>query len=444
MPGNVFDLGASAISAAASLAGVPWQQKLQKELMHENEAINLRQWQRENAYNSPKAQMLRLKEAGLNPDLAIAGNVANTAGSAELTAGTPQAPGAASAVGRGVSNALDAALVDSQIEVNEAQAYKDESQAGVNKSVSEFNIKSMDARMSELWSKVGFNNQQIEVGKANVENIQMRSLAVQKEIENYNEMFKLYDTQRELNKNLAKKTGFEAGIAQIDLDRHYEFLSKKIDWMESEIGLNKEYGNKLRAETSFLLHTFSDRSKIIHNEAFFARPQDKLDQARARYIGALLQYLPYTMAETMLNASKFYDRDKDGNFIIGSDGMPKINDAFSAWKYGMEFANDFTGVLENVSHSFQNVAVGIGMLRKGGFGAAGAGFGSSPAATGSTPAPRGGRSATTNVSSYPANATREQIREYEYLSRRAAELKAQGRMEDYRRVYAQLMRFRFG
>lgn len=40
---------------------------------------NLEQWHRENEYNSPAAQMSRLKEAGLNPNL-VYGSIGNTAG----------------------------------------------------------------------------------------------------------------------------------------------------------------------------------------------------------------------------------------------------------------------------------------------------------------------------------------------------------------------------
>ena len=51
---------------------------------------NLEQWQRENDYNSPTAQMARYRAAGLNPDLIY--NQQNTsAASPELTSGEPAA-----------------------------------------------------------------------------------------------------------------------------------------------------------------------------------------------------------------------------------------------------------------------------------------------------------------------------------------------------------------
>lgn len=55
---------------------------------------NLEQWNRENAYNDPSAQMERLRTAGLNPDLVYgSGSAANiSAPSPELTSGAPAPP----------------------------------------------------------------------------------------------------------------------------------------------------------------------------------------------------------------------------------------------------------------------------------------------------------------------------------------------------------------
>ena len=54
---------------------------------------NLEQWQRENYYNSPAAQMYRLRQAGLNPDLMYGqGTTGNSAGSPEMTSGASSEP----------------------------------------------------------------------------------------------------------------------------------------------------------------------------------------------------------------------------------------------------------------------------------------------------------------------------------------------------------------
>lgn len=57
---------------------------------------NLEQWQRENEYNSPVQQMARMKEAGINPNVAI-GQLANSGSGSVRT--SPQSGASASSVG---------------------------------------------------------------------------------------------------------------------------------------------------------------------------------------------------------------------------------------------------------------------------------------------------------------------------------------------------------
>lgn len=61
--------------------------KMNKELAGYQNQLNIDQWNRENAYNSPLAQMNRYKQAGLNPNL-IYGQQNLSANSPELVGGT--------------------------------------------------------------------------------------------------------------------------------------------------------------------------------------------------------------------------------------------------------------------------------------------------------------------------------------------------------------------
>lgn len=99
-------IGAALLSGGISLGGDMLNnraQRKQNELdyqftreMYERQLQdNLEMWQRQNAYNSPKAQMDRLKEAGLNPHLmygkGTVGN-ANDIGKATISQGSKPAP----------------------------------------------------------------------------------------------------------------------------------------------------------------------------------------------------------------------------------------------------------------------------------------------------------------------------------------------------------------
>jgi SMC interacting uncharacterized protein involved in chromosome segregation len=56
------------------------QKRFAEKQYAQQRADNLADWQRQNEYNSPIAQMTRLSEAGLNPNLIYKGGATNQAG----------------------------------------------------------------------------------------------------------------------------------------------------------------------------------------------------------------------------------------------------------------------------------------------------------------------------------------------------------------------------
>lgn len=90
---------------------------------------NLNQWQRENDYNSPTAQMARFKAAGLNPNL-IYGQTNPAASSPSMTAGAASSPTDMSAIGnkrnfgQAIQEALNLEMQKAQIEAIKAGTEK--------------------------------------------------------------------------------------------------------------------------------------------------------------------------------------------------------------------------------------------------------------------------------------------------------------------------------
>lgn len=160
----------SLISGVGSIAGMIGQNKIvnkqiaaQREenrlnryynqmLARQQNQWNLEQWNRENAYNSPLAQMYRLRQAGLNPDLMYGqGTTGNSAGSPELTSGAPSEPNDMSAMlskrsfGQTMQQILDK---EQQRRMNEAQI--EAIKANTNKTNSETQGQDIDNAIQQI------------------------------------------------------------------------------------------------------------------------------------------------------------------------------------------------------------------------------------------------------------------------------------------------------
>lgn len=89
---------------------------------------NLEQWMRENDYNSPKEQMQRFRDAGLNPDLMMANGAQNlSASSPQMSSGAPSSPADLSnlankpTLSQVIDKALNSELLSSQTKKNLAE-----------------------------------------------------------------------------------------------------------------------------------------------------------------------------------------------------------------------------------------------------------------------------------------------------------------------------------
>lgn len=78
--GGAWSAGSGVLSSALNLFGAYQQHKWQQEAYDRQLADNLAQWKRENEYDSPKNQIARMRQAGLNPDL-MYGDVSPTGAS---------------------------------------------------------------------------------------------------------------------------------------------------------------------------------------------------------------------------------------------------------------------------------------------------------------------------------------------------------------------------
>lgn len=118
-------LASSAINAGTQSATNQSQLSYSREMYEKQRADALADWNMQNQYNSPKEQMIRFKEAGLNPNL-IYGQMSNSpvVRSSSPQSYNPTAPQVdlGSAAGMAIGQYYDTQLKTAQIDLVKAQA----------------------------------------------------------------------------------------------------------------------------------------------------------------------------------------------------------------------------------------------------------------------------------------------------------------------------------
>ena len=178
---------------------------------------NVEQWERENEYNDPSAQMSRYVKAGLNPDL-IYGQGANSisARSPELTAGAPSSPVDMSALGQkptigqaatmALQNMATAAQARKTIAESEKTVEETEGQRSTNKilasdaafrdALNRGQIRLQDVNINLLGSQKDLTDAQVSKVRVETEQVYQNISKLQAEINSLGTQIELMDAQR--------------------------------------------------------------------------------------------------------------------------------------------------------------------------------------------------------------------------------------------------------
>ena len=178
---------------------------------------NVEQWERENEYNDPSAQMARYVKAGLNPDL-IYGQGASSvsARSPELTAGAPSSPVDMSALGQkptigqaatmALQNMATAAQARKTIAESEKTVEETEGQRSTNKilasdaafrdALNKGQVRLQDMNINLLGSQKDLTDEQISKVRVETEQVYQNISKLQAEINALGSQIELMDAQR--------------------------------------------------------------------------------------------------------------------------------------------------------------------------------------------------------------------------------------------------------
>lgn len=149
MASNPFDIAGAVVSAGANLISTNMTNRANERMQQEQNKWNLEQWERNNAYNSPAAQMQRLKAAGINPDLMYGQNAGGATGNSAAPApGTQPIPKQPFRVDP---------YLTAQLKLLASQTYKN----NMDGKVSDIQAQNDEEFMKiERWQKIGFTEAQ--------------------------------------------------------------------------------------------------------------------------------------------------------------------------------------------------------------------------------------------------------------------------------------------
>lgn len=183
-------LGSSLLSGAASLISGNKQSQGQREanatniqIAREQNAFNRESWNMENEYNTPSAQMRRLKDAGLNPNLVYGSGQAVTAASSQRPAAGARVENARTGEAQGLARMVETimqGLIRSQ-EIQQTQARTELMKtqadlAGVKGEESLANIGRIEASSRNLDSSTNLNVKRLDEIDSRIRNIDSSTL----------------------------------------------------------------------------------------------------------------------------------------------------------------------------------------------------------------------------------------------------------------------------
>lgn len=234
---------------------------------------NLEQWQRENDYNSPAAQMARFREAGLNPDLMYGnGTPGNSMSSPALTSGSPATPQDMSSLGGMrnfgdvIQNTLNQEMQRAQIEAIKANTNKTkEETTGVilaNENLTYKNL--VDA--ATTGQKIEMENLNIDLGKSQLDLNEKEGDLLVKQFDEINSKIRLNEENLLLISSQAKLNEAQRKKVLNDIDRETALARGQLaKWMYenqeslARIGLINAQRKLSENELDEALITFSHR-----------------------------------------------------------------------------------------------------------------------------------------------------------------------------------------
>lgn len=283
---TLFSTGASLYGTWQNNRNIDKQLQAQKEENAKNRKYNLKlaelqntwnrqQWQMENAYNSPAAQMERMKQAGLNPDMMYGGGLEGnlSAASPEMTSGVGSSPMSWSALGS-KKTIGDTILQAKQLEMMDAQVKNVEADTrnkGIEGDILESDAKFRDAmnqgqldltytQIRGIDSNIQLNDEQISKIRAEVKNLDQQC-------EN---LKKTYDLLQSQINNYDMETAYKRIRAALDSKETEALVAK----MAADTNLSKAECRSIVSRLPWELLQIKNQGEYISKQTDFVQVEN--------------------------------------------------------------------------------------------------------------------------------------------------------------------------
>lgn len=284
---------ATALQVFGNLASGAVNAGLQRETNEQNANLarmqnswNYQMWQRANAYNSPFAQMQRLKAAGINPALAYSNGIENLGVEApEMVSSQGHAPNIGSPFANLAQNTKQEQLTDSQIDVNKSIANRNNATAGLMTTQTEV----AGVRLKILQKNgEAISDAQLDKLKADISYLQ------------------------EVSSNIKQDTAIKV-LEEKKLQYYVDNIQPaELEAIEAETGLKK-------AQTKELLYLMSYKALLMKAQANSANADARFKNANAEfqerlnssdtYIQDVVNSMNYDAAGKLVSVSVDYAKD---------------------------------------------------------------------------------------------------------------------------------------
>ena len=281
---------------------------------------NIDQWNRENEYNSPSAQMARYKAAGLNSDL-IYGQQNLSAASPEMTAGDGSQPVDVSnlankrTIGDMVSQAAAIRLTNAQAKLAESQAEKTDAEAVGQTINNEWLPKLLkgqteinEADVKQRLADAGLKGKQIEVAAEQIKVMQQSVKESQKKIE-------------DLQSQMENRT-FQQVQAMLEYNLRKDKQRYEITEILSKVGVNRATANRIISLMPYEIAEATSRTNLNNATAaltFLKQGTERLIQVNTKLSNSEKQEL----IKKLQFDNKFNESDLKSYFT--DDGKGDMN-----------------------------------------------------------------------------------------------------------------------